>query len=421
MVMTWIVIAIYIGTDVACLQFSVYFRFYAFHATTPGNESTVEIIMLSHHCPADMTIDLPPSISLYGNEKIAKEVLTEIWGKRGIFTCTVANTLTSTIPGISEAGDTPELTLCTGPADGEFLVCGKTLCMDGLPINPGGIPTPATLTKAALELSDMPCFVINGGCKVMPKAPLYDIGGKYGEKITSGHSVSNVKEVFEKGKKLGRELAKKNDYIVVSESCAGGTTTALAVMMSMGVIRENLVSSSSPNNPKTLKTNLVNEALRNSGIEIGDLRHDPLKAIECVGDPMMPVNIGMILGASETVPVIVGGGTQMSAVIACAYEMKPEIVGRTIHGTTRWLVNDKNSSVCKINDSITNDIPIAYVNVDYSNSPYEGLRMYEKGFIKEGVGCGGSSIAAIASSEGRIDCEMLVNKVHEIYGKIMGL
>ena len=62
--------------------------------------------------------------------------MKRIWGKRGIFTCTIASTLTSTIPGISEAGDTPELTLFTGPADAELLMAGKVLCMKDIPMNP---------------------------------------------------------------------------------------------------------------------------------------------------------------------------------------------------------------------------------------------------------------------------------------------
>ena len=367
-----------------------------------------------------MEFEVPPSLSIYGNEKIAKDILSRIWGGKGVFTCTVGNTMTSTIPGISDAGDTPELTLFTGPADAELLTCGRTLCMKGIPINPGGIPTPATLTLAALQLSGMPCYIVNAGCKVVPQIPFFDVGGTYGERIDTGHAVKNVREVFERGKMLGRALAKDRDFLVVSESCAGGTTTALAVMMAMGVIEENLVSSSSPKNPKQLKTDLVNKALEVSGIKVGDLKHDPLKAIECVGDPMMPANVGMIIGAAETVPVIVGGGTQMSAVIACALELEPKIVGNVIHGTTRWLVKDKNSDVCKINDHITNDIPMVYVNVDYSGSKYEGLQAYEWGYIKEGVGCGGCSVAAIASSAGKIDCTALQEKVYEIYRRIIG-
>ena len=365
--------------------------------------------------------NIPPSLGIYGNEKVAKKLLSKIWGKRGVFTCTVANTLTSTIPGVSDAGDTPELTLFTGPADAEMLACGRTICMKGIPINPGGIPTPATLTMAALQLSDMPCYIVNGGCKVIPQVPFFDVGATYGEKITTGKAVSYVKETFEKGKMLGRLLAKGNEFVVVSESCAGGTTTALAVMMAMGVIKENIVSSSSPKNPKELKSRLVKEAFEAAGISVGSLAHEPLKAIECVGDPMQAVNAGIIIGASETVPVIVGGGTQMAAVIAVAKELEPKIVGKIIHGTTRWMIKDVNSDICKIMDSISPDIPLVYVNMDYSESPYDGLQAYEWGFIKEGVGCGGASVAAIASSAGKIDCKMLLDKVHEVYRKILNI
>ena len=189
----------------------------------------------------------------------------------------------------------------------------------------------------------------------------------------------------------------------------------------MGVLKENLVSSSSPNNPKELKTKTVNEALEAAGIKPGELADDPLKAVECVGDPMMPANIGIICGAAETVPVIVGGGTQMAAVMAAAVKLHPEIIGNMFQGTTRWLMNDPNSSMKKIMDRISPDIPIVYVNMDYSTSPYEGLQAYEWGYIKEGVGCGGSSVGTIISSSGKITCDDLLDKVHEIYKEIMGL
>ncbi|MCL2032704.1 MAG: TIGR00303 family protein [Methanomassiliicoccaceae archaeon] len=363
--------------------------------------------------------ELPPSLSIYGNERIAKDILSRIWGKRGVFTCTVANTLTSTIPGISDAGDTPELTMFTPAADAELLVLGKTICMKGIPINPGGIPTPATLTKAALEISDMPFFIVNGGCKIRPNLPCIEVGGECGDYVTSGKAVSDVKKVFDNGKVLGEMLSHGSDFIVVSESCAGGTTTALAVLLAMGIVKENLVSSSSPNNPRELKMKTVAEGLKAAGIEVGDLADNPLKAIELVGDPMMPANVGIILGAAKRVPVIIGGGTQMAAVIAAAVKLDPSIVGNIFQGTTRWLMEDPNSNMSKIMDSISPDVPIVYVNMDYSSSPYEGLQAYEWGYIKEGVGCGGSSVAAIVQSSGEVTCTDLLDRVHDIYRKIM--
>ncbi len=364
-------------------------------------------------------MELPPSLSIHGNEKIAKDILSRIWGKKGVFTCTVANTLTSTLPGISDAGDTPELTMFTPAADAELLVLGRTVCMDGIPINPGGIPTPATLTKAALEISDMPFFIVNGGSKIVPNVPCIEMGGECGNYVTSGKAVSNVRGVFDYGVILGEMLSHGSDYVVVSESCAGGTTTALAVLLAMGIVKENLVSSSSPNNPRELKMNTVMQGLKAAGIGIGDLANDPLKAIECVGDPMMPANVGIIIGAAKHVPVIVGGGTQMAAVIAAAVRLDPSIVGNIFQGTTRWLMEDPNSNMAKMMDAISPDVPIVYVNMDYSKSPFEGLQAYEWGYIKEGVGCGGASVASIIQSSGKVTCKDLLDKVHEIYRKIM--
>ncbi|MCL2711801.1 MAG: TIGR00303 family protein [Methanomassiliicoccaceae archaeon] len=366
-------------------------------------------------------LELPPSISVCGNTDKAKEILSRIWGKKGVFTCTVGNTMTSTIPGVSDAGDTPDLTLFTPAADAEMLVLGKTVCMKGIPINPGGIPTPATLTMAALQLSNMPLYIVNGGTKIKPNIPCFEVGGTCGGSILSGKAVSNVQECFKMGKILGEMLSKTCDFVVISESCAGGTTTALAVLMAMGVLKENLVSSSSPNNPKELKTKIVNDALAAAGIKIGDLAKDPLKAIECVGDPMMPANVGILIGAAKNVPVIVGGGTQMAAVMAATVALDKSVLNNMIQGTTRWLVNDPNSDMRRIVDSVHPDIPIAYVNMDYSESPYEGLQAYEWGYIKEGVGCGGSSVAAIVQSAGNITCADLLDRVHSIYRKLLDI
>lgn len=367
-----------------------------------------------------MTFELPPSLGIDGDANAAKRLLSRVWGRRGIFTCTIANTLTSTIPGVSDAGDTPELTLYTPAADAELLVLGKVECMDGIPINPGGIPTPATLTKAALELSHSPCLIVDGGCKVKANIPMVEVGGRYGDVITTGKALENVRHAFDYGVILGKQLASAFDYVVISESCAGGTTTALAVLKAMGTVTENLVSSSSPNNPRELKSRLVDEALAATGKGPGGFADDPLGAIEAVGDPMMPVNVGILIGAAKHVPVIVGGGTQMAAVMAAAVKIDPSIVGSFFQGTTRWLVNDRNSSMTKLRDAIDPRIPIVYIRMDYSDSPYEGLQAYEKGFIKEGVGCGGASVSAIISSSGRIDCNLLLDRVHTIYKKIMG-
>ena len=67
-------------------------------------------------------IQIPPSLGVYGDRGLAEDILGRIWGKRGVFTCTVANTLTSTIPGVSDAGDTPELHASNFDFDDEYIL-----------------------------------------------------------------------------------------------------------------------------------------------------------------------------------------------------------------------------------------------------------------------------------------------------------
>ncbi len=365
-------------------------------------------------------MDVSQDVTIHNAPGRAEALMRKMWGGRGVFTCTIGSTLTSTIPGVSDAGDTPELTLYTPSADVELLVHGRTICMDGIPINPGGIPTPATVTMAALSLSGMPFHIINGGVKVLPNIPYFDVGGQCGRDIRSGDAVSNVDECYQRGVILGDMLSRSHDFLVASESCAGGTTTALAVLRAMGMIEENLVSSSSPNNPKELKDSIVSEALKAAGIEFGDLRDDPLKAIACVGDPMMPANVGLVVGAARRIPVILGGGTQMTAVLAAALALDPSIERNIMVGTTRWMINDPNSDIVRIVRSI-GDLPVAAINLDYSDSPHDGLRAYERGYIKEGVGCGGSSIAAVLHSAGAVNVKSLLQRIHSDYERIMGM
>lgn len=365
-------------------------------------------------------MEIPRSISISGNQKSAEKIIERIWGKKGKFTCTVASTLTSSVPGISEAGDTPELTLLTGPADGEILSMGKSACINGVPLNPGNIPSPSVLTTSALKLAGMVPEVIDAGCKVTPQGVKHHSGEPMADSILSGKAVPNPQKLFEFGVELGMKYSEEYDYVVVSESCAGGTTTALAVMMAMGTIKDNLVSSSSPNNPKSLKSDLVKKAFEINGIGPGDLFGNPMKAVELFGDNMIPINAGIIVGASKKVPVIAGGGTQMGAVMAVALAKDKTAECNIMQGTTRWLMNDQNCNMPKIMEGISDVIPTVYVNMDYSNSPYTGLQAYERGFIKEGVGCGAACISAILSSKGKIGCEEISAEVHRVYKSLTG-
>lgn len=357
-------------------------------------------------------------VILFHEEDKGREFLMRIEGKNTLFICTIGTTETAKIPGISAAGKSPELTDYTPPADVELILLGKCKCIHGVPVTPEGIPTPALITASALKLANIPTLIVSGGLKVKPRIPLIDLGGGPGRDIRTGKALENVEEIIQNAMTLGENLAKTSDYLVVGESIPGGTTTALAVLLAMGIDAKGKVSSSMPSNPHDLKLKVVEEALRTSGIEFGSLARDPVKAISCVGDPMMPAFAGLVIGAADKIPVLLSGGTQMGAVLAVIKSLKPRVLGNLAIGTTRWIIMDKTADIKGIITQIA-DVPILAADVDFSLSRFGGLKAYEAGLVKEGVGAGGAAIAAMMKSRGSITRDVLLEEIERNYQRLM--
>jgi uncharacterized protein (TIGR00303 family) len=336
---------------------------------------------------------------LVNNKLKAEAFIKELEGKKPLFVCTIATTETAKIPEISAAGKHPEFTDYTPPADAELLLLGKCKCINGVPVTPDGIPTPALITMSALRLADIPVLVASGGLKVKPQIPFLDLGGKPGRDIRSGHAVDHVEEVIERAIIAGEQLAKTADYLVIGESIPGGTTTALGVLSAMGVNAEGKVSSSMPNNPHRLKTETVRAGLAASDASFGSFAKNPIKAISCVGDPMMPAFAGLVVGAAAQVPVLMAGGTQMTAVLAVVSDLSSDIKG----------------IVAQISD-----VPVLAADLDFAQSRFSGLQAYEKGIVKEGVGAGGAAIAAMAKLGGAVTKDMLLREIERNYALLMG-
>ena len=356
---------------------------------------------------------------LVNNEFKAEAFIKEMEGKKPLFVCTIATTETAKIPEISAAGKHPEFTDYTPPADAELLLLGKCKCINGVPVTPDGIPTPALITMSALRLADIPVLVASGGLKVKPQIPFLDLGGKPGRDIRSGNAVDNVEEVIERATLAGEQLAKTADYLVIGESIPGGTTTALGVLSAMGVNAEGKVSSSMPDNPHRLKNETVRAGLAASGASFGSLAKNPVKAISCVGDPMMPAFAGLVVGAAAQVPVLMAGGTQMTAVLAVVNALNSDVLCNVAIGTTRWVTSDPSSDIKGIVAQIS-DVPVLAADLDFVQSRFSGLQAYEKGIVKEGVGAGGAAIAAMAKLGGAVTKDMLLREIERNYALLMG-
>lgn len=344
------------------------------------------------------------------------EFLEEMKGKTPLFLCTVATTETSTIPGVSGAGVSPELTEYTPAADVELMVHGKLRCLDEIPqtvIGKSAAPTPALITKASVELSNTPFLVVDAGSRIKADVPLIRVNDGYGKDIRSGNAVENPSKIFDEAKKVAKELSKMVDYLVIGESVPGGTTTALGLLTALGYEANTKVSGSMPKNPHDLKSEVVKEGLLNGNlglkteediknIVIGDI--NPFDAVATVGDPMMACVAGMVFGSQ--VPVLLAGGTQMAAVCGLIKAIDPEFDFSKIYiGTTIFVAKDENSDIMNILNQIGN-INIGVVDPNFENSRSPGLKHYLTGFVKEGAGAGGAMLMALL-------CGCQIEKIRE--------
>jgi uncharacterized protein (TIGR00303 family) len=276
------------------------------------------------------------------------------------------------------------------------------------------------ITTSALHLADIPVFIVNGGVKVKPQVPFIDVNGNPGRDIRTGNSVDNVDEVIERAKVVGEQLAKASDYLVIGESIPGGTTTALGVLTALGVDAHGKVSSTLPNNPHNLKAEVVAAGLKAAAEKFGSFKGDPIKAVSAVGDPMMAAVAGLVIGGSKQGPVLMAGGTQMTAVLAVINALEPKALCNVAVGTTRWVAKDKSSDICGIVKQFC-EVPILAADLDFGPSQYSGLRIYETGLVKEGVGAGGASIAAMAKTSGAVTKQILLKEIERNYALLMNL
>ncbi len=359
-------------------------------------------------------------VLIANNELKAKAFLEEIEAKNPLFICTIATTETGKIPGLSAAGANPDFTDFTPPADAELLLLGKCKSIQGVPITPDGIPTPGLITMSALGLAEIPVLVVNAGVKVKPQIPFVDLGGNSGRDIRTGNSVDNVEEVIERAKILGEHLAKTADYLVIGESIPGGTTTALGVLSALGVNAQGKVSSTLPLNPHNLKAEVVAAGLKAAKEKFGSLKNNPIKAISCVGDPMMAAMAGLVIGGARQGPVLMAGGTQMTAILAVINDLSPGSLCNVAVGTTRWVAKDKNSDICGIIKQFC-EVPVLAANLDFGSSKYPGLQIYETGLVKEGVGAGGSSVAAMAKTGSGVTKDILLKEIERKYAQLMSI
>ena len=345
---------------------------------------------------------------MLGNKRKGLEFIRHTEQRKFAFSLVISYTATSEIPGITIAGEHPDLIKYTGPADAEFIHYGHCKSISVIPMTPDGKPTPALLTKTALEAASIPSVVINAGSNILPKLPFIDMGLEYGKNIAKEPALSQeeVRKAVEYGRIIGRFLGASTDCLVVGESVPGGTTTALGVLVGFSV--NALVSSSMPENPIDLKARIVKEGLKRLDSK------DPFDVVAQLGDPMIPTIAGILSTASEVSKVILAGGTQMAAVLCFAKKLGFDGKNTAV-GTTSYITEDKSANFLDTIEQVL-DVPILVAKLKLGQSEISGLRSYSEGFVKEGAGAGGASIACMLKTG--INSEKLLSLTEKEYRRI---
>jgi len=357
-------------------------------------------------------------VKLLGNPRLWSGIKEAV--NRGVFTLIfIASTRVSTIPGISIAGSSPEATLLTPTLDVEYLLLGRPRSLDAIPVTPEGVPTPALISRAVYRAKGFPLLIVDAGSYREPKIPHIAlpsrrVGGRID--IEDALPKRTAEALFEEAKVLASSLSPAAEVFFVGESMPGGTTTAMTIMEALGFRARGRVSSAAPRNPHQLKEKVLLDAFKRARAE--PPIEDPIEAVANFGDPLHISLAGFAAGALERGRyVILSGGTQMCAVLAILRRMGYLFRDRLAVATTQWLVEDSSSDFIGLVGEVAPGVGVAIAELSFSDAPYIGLRAYEEGYVKEGVGAGG--LAALYVLTGGNE-EKLKHAIYREYEELMG-
>ena len=331
----------------------------------------------------------------------------------------LSSTKVSEIPGITLASVRGELVVRgerLSPMDlptleAEVALAGKPITYAVAPVSPRGAPTPAVIVGELCRRYGIDLRVVVAGLLKKPRVEYVDLGAEPGGDIRRCEGCRRAKTVFERAL-AASGMFKSYDCVIIGESIPGGTTTAAAFLEAVGCSAAGRVSSTLPEAPKSIKESVISEALKClEKREVGDV----FDVLEVVGDPVIPSVAGLAAGLlRHGVRVVLGGGTQMAAVLALLKEIGENTGGLSIV-TTKWVAEDSSAGFAELIRSLAPDSITAYLSIDLSSSRHEGLRLYERGYVKEGFGLGAVLLTAYLRSG--LDPEEYIGVIDDLYAK----
>jgi NaMN:DMB phosphoribosyltransferase len=186
-------------------------------------------------------------------------------------------------------------------------------------------------------------------------------------------------------------------------------------MLSLGIDAEYKMSSSMPENPHTLKNMIVRKSMKKNNITFGSLKGKPFDAISLIGDPMIPSVTGIAQGVIDNGGrVMLAGGTQMCTILSILKSINVK-TDKVFIGTTKYIFNDSHADFTNLLLSIDNNVGIFVADLHLIESTKPGLKAFANGFVKEGVGAGGVSIATMINANGKLNGETLLKYIENEY------
>ncbi len=303
----------------------------------------------------------------------------------------VGTTRTAGIDGLSAAGSDRAMLHHTPAADAELVEYGTTVFAPEVPVSPSGCPTPAVVTRSVRELTGFRTLTVGAGLVTQTAAPTVTVTEQPGRDVRDRAAVPAAADIFETARSVGRGIP--DAEVFVGESIPGGTTTALGVLKALG--EPYSVSSSLPENPRSLKRKVVSAGLSESGLEEGDAAGEPLRALRAMGDPVLAAVAGLVVGGLESdTDVTLAGGTQMIAAGALVRHFGVEDALGV--ATTSFVEADPTANLQEATNAL--DLARTVTDPGFEQSEHVAFRGYCRGEAKEGVGMGGT--LALAGRQG---------------------
>ena len=374
----------------------------------------------------------PPGCQPIGSRCDAQDLRQHLtpWleqGRRFDLLLLLAATRTAEREGISAAGATPESRRMTALADAELLLHGPASSARRCPLPPlpAGV-SPALLSHVAMTRISMRPLIAALGLEHPPSFPhlrLESLQAGPAACLSTGRAMepARVRRLWEQGMRLGQRLQRP---LLLAECVPGGTTTAQAVLTALGVEVQGLISGSARQPPQQLKRQLVDQGLERARLPVEPTAQAVLAA---VGDPFQAVASGLLVTAQQ--PVLLGGGSQMAAVLALALASIPVpqqvgLAARVVLGSTAWLAAERISgrvdpALGCLLDAVGQRYGVNLAGmasgVRFRGTAVQPLRDYEDGFVKEGVGAGALLLLAQLQGHGVetlvADCERAMDQL----------